>query len=293
MNYALYSCHFMPLSPYKRQNQFDENEEWDKILQDHNLAPKSHLSTITKSGAETAERALIEDTEEYNSILQDIEQETKNFLLYAERESAQISLLNRQRNIVLENQKRIEEEIQQKRMEIEQELAKKEHWRAERNPKNVEQNRVRTLETETMLQCTDAFDHSHAFFGQNEELDTFGAETGKFSKSKCQHSGRKAVALDSDSEDGGVLVTLEVPDSSVHFDGGAIIHVITDCRTPNGAETDWEDLDPNDRAAFANFRTATNPPLLKGNGKKQKSNSLAIDWDIHRDYPTSEDECLG
>ena len=291
---------------HKIQNHFDENAEWDQILSDLNLAP-SHLSTnnTPRLEAEAAERALIEDTEDWNSILASIEQEAQSFQAYAQRDA----LLEQQRKIILDNQKRVEEEMLLKEIEIEQIFAREEHWRAEREPVNVEQNRRRNFETKIMLRCSEGLGHEKAFYSQDEELDALGTKAGEVSKTEVQRHARMDANLD--TEEGGVLRTvitkcetpgceqckaaanikLEEPGSSIHFDGGSIIPVIPGCRMP----LEVEDLDPNNGNAYTAVRSST-PPLAiaiaKGKSKKSKSSRLAIDWNISPDSaaPGSQEE---
>ena len=281
---------------HKIQNQFDENAEWDQILADLNLTPRLSKSTSTSTEAEAAERGLIEETEDWNSILASLEIEAQNFEAYAKRETAQRSLLDQQRKIILENQKRVEEEMRMKEIEIEQVLAKEEYWRAEREPVNVEQNRRRALETEIMLQLFDDVCQM-AFYSQEEELNALGAKASKASRT---------TAEDSDSEEGGVLRTvvtkceipdceqckaaranikLEEPDGSVHFDGTAIVPVITDCRIPANLQLKNRDAHTAPGAPLPH-------PLIKAKdkSKKSKTSRLVIDWSISPGSPASSQQ---
>ncbi|PMD36770.1 hypothetical protein L207DRAFT_532366 [Hyaloscypha variabilis F] len=298
---------------HKIQNQFDENSEWDSILEELNLAPKRSSRRASRASMQ-AEAALIADTEEYNALLADVDKEAQKFQVYVKRETAQRSLLDRQRRIISDNQKRVERDIEQTRMEIErmeQMVAREKHWRAERDPISREQNRLRSLETKIALQSDDT--SSHSFHSQNEELEGLGARVSKVSTPCSRRNAVPDTDSDSDSEDGGVPITvvtkcetpnceqcraaranikLEAPDSSLHFDGGAIIPVITDRRTPDAANADWEDLDPNDRDAYTEFSTpsAQSLPKAKSKGKKPEILRLAIDWNVHGSHPTSESE---
>jgi hypothetical protein len=299
---------------HKIRNQFDENSEGDSILEELNLAPKRSFRYTSRASMQ-ADAAPIASTEEYNDLLEDVNKEVQKFQVYVKHETAQRSLLDRQRRIISDNQKRVERDIEQTRMEIEwmeQMVAREEHRRAERDPISREQNRLRSLETKIALQCDDT--SSYSFYSQNEEMEGLSAKVGKVS-TPCGR--RNAVSpdtdSDSDSEDGGIPITvvtkcetpnceqcraarvdinLESPDSSLHFDGGAIIPFITDGRTPDAANADWEDLDPNDRDAYIAFRTATAQLLAKAKNKGKKSEilRLAIDWNVHGSHPASENE---
>ncbi|KAN0115221.1 hypothetical protein V8E51_004765 [Hyaloscypha variabilis] len=282
---------------HKIQNQFDENSEWDSILEELNLAPKRSSRSPSRASMQ-AEAELLADTEEYSALLEDVDKEVQKFQVYVKHETAQRSLLDRQRRIISDNQKRVERDIEQTRMEIErmeQMVAREEHWRAERDPISREQNRLRSLETKIALQSDDT--SSHSFHSQNEELEGLGARVSKVSTPR----GRRNAVVpdtdsDSDSEDGGVPITvvtkcetpkceqcraaranikLEAPESSLHFDGGAIIPVITDRRTLQAANADWEDPDPNDRDAYTAFSNPSRSTSSKIQEQRQEVGDVA------------------
>jgi hypothetical protein len=252
------------MSTHSRQD-FDENEELDKILQDLDISCKINLGITIKSETEAEEEAreqkLIEDTEEWNEILQDLDIARESQQRYLEDQITQLSILEQQRQIILDKFTRLEED--QKSAEEED------------DPKHIEENGRRTMQTMMMLQATYALDHRNAFFSQFEETDNLrslqqiedrlpnseherneGLEED-WAFAECQKEeeiGETVSEIDSmgfGSEDGGAPITvvtkcdiqdcqkceaerantsLESPDSSTHFDGGAIIPVITECR---------------------------------------------------------------
>jgi hypothetical protein len=251
------------MSTHSRQD-FDENEELDKILQDLNISGNISLritiKSETKAKAKASEQKLIEETEEWNEILQDLDIARESQQRHLEDQIAQISILDQQRQIILDKFTRLEED---------QQSAEEED-----DPKHIEENGRRAMQTIMMLQATYAFDHRNAFFSQFEETENLrslqqiedrlpnsehernGDLEEDWAFAECQKEeeiGERAGEIDfmgSESEDGGAPTTvvtkcdtqdcqkceadranirLESPDSSTHFDGGAIIPVITEC----------------------------------------------------------------
>jgi hypothetical protein len=251
------------MSTHSRQD-FDENEAVDKILQDLNISGKISLGITTKSEtkaeAEASEQKLIEETEEWNEILQNLDIARESQQRHLEDQIAQILILDQQRQIILDKFTRLEEN---------QQSAEEED-----DPKHIEENGRRAMQTIMMLQATYAFDHRNAFFSQFEETDNLkssqqiedrlpnseherneglGEDPAFTECQKEEEIGETASEIDFmgfESEDGGAPIAvvtkcdiqdcqkceadganirLESPDSSTHFDGGAIIPVITEC----------------------------------------------------------------
>ncbi|KAH8780467.1 hypothetical protein BGZ57DRAFT_309316 [Hyaloscypha finlandica] len=251
------------MSTHSRQD-FDENEEMDKILQDLIISGKISLGmTIkskTKAEEEASEQKLIDETEEWNEVLRDLNIARESQQRHLEDQLAQISLLERQRQIVLDEFTRLEKD--KKSAEEEDDL------------KHIEENGRRTMQTIMMLQTTYALDHRNAFFNQFEETDNLrslqhiedrlpnseherneglgeGCAPAEYEKEEeIDEAVNEIDSTGFGSEDGGALSTvvtkcdtpdcqkceverantrLESPDSSTHFDGGAIFPVITEC----------------------------------------------------------------
>jgi hypothetical protein len=146
------------MSTHLRQG-FDENEEWDKILQVLNIPTKTSLQIANAKAREEAEfkeRKFIEDTEEWNEIQELLGMAKESQRRHLEEETAQIALLEQQRQIVLrahENHK-IAEDVQKSKPQ---------------EQKHSEVDLERSREIKTVLQPALALNHCKAIFGESRK----------------------------------------------------------------------------------------------------------------------------
>lgn len=256
------------MSTYPRHS-FDENEEWDKILQDLNIPTKTTLQIANakaRAEAEVKERKVIEDTEEWNEVQELLDMARESQRRHLEEETTQIALLEQQRQIVLrahENQK-IAEAVQKSNSE-------------EQN--YTEEDLERNMETKMTPQPVYALNHSNAVFSGSEKADlskSFYRSDDEFSNIQerqyvtDEHIGRaepqkledtvsESDFLDFEPKNGGVLfpvitkckipgcgqcaalranIKLEIPDGVIGLDGHRIIPVITAPLNNNKGDSD-------------------------------------------------------